>query len=421
MHNKLIELGKKSNLDIEINEIRNEKTEISYFNKDLKEFKISDIKTYTVKALREGKKASIITENLNNPEDIINELENILNICDNNNPSLLNKTNKHIKEVNENIDTAKIKKDLLSINDFKEKYPNIKDISITYCHYKDSTNISNVKTNLSDNYYFNEYSASITISEKEENKVAFVLHYSRNYDFQAFKKVFEEKIKNIEMKLNSTSCKTAKYNIILKNNAVANLLSYFSDIFYARNIFLKKSILTDKLNTKVFSDKLNIIEDSTNKNSIIEIHFDSEGTEKKKNIVIENGIFKKELNDLEYALKNNTDPTGDSDGVNNLYIESGDINYEKMINKLENGIIIDEIYGLHAGIDYSTGNISLQSEGYMVENGKITNGLNMIILSTNIFELFNNIKYIGNDISTNRCDTRSPSLLIENITIAGKK
>ena len=83
-----------------------------------------------------------------------------------------------------------------------------------------------------------------------------------------------------------------------------------------------------------------------------------------------------------------------------------------------NGI---EAYGFHAGVDKKTGVISVQAEGILVENGKLTKGLNMIILSTNIFEVFKNVCEVGNDLTKEYLSVTAPSLLLENITIAGKE
>ena len=90
-----------------------------------------------------------------------------------------------------------------------------------------------------------------------------------------------------------------------------------------------------------------------------------------------------------------------------------------IIKELDNGIIIDEAMGLHSGIDVKSGNISIPVSGYLVENGVITKGVDMIVLSTNIFELLSNVISVGNDLSQSRIDVLSPSLLLNNIAIAG--
>ena len=63
---------------------------------------------------------------------------------------------------------------------------------------------------------------------------------------------------------------------------------------------------------------------------------------------------------------------------------------------MENVELIDELKGLHSGVNHLTGDISLQCEGFEIKGGKKTNGLNQIVLTTNIFELFNNVKEIAN-------------------------
>ena len=72
-------------------------------------------------------------------------------------------------------------------------------------------------------------------------------------------------------------------------------------------------------------------------------------------------------------------------------------------------------------ISQTTGNISLQIFGFIVENGKIKCGFTPSIMTTNIFELFSNIQEIGNEIDFTRLSSASPELLIKNISIAGKK
>ena len=50
-----------------------------------------------------------------------------------------------------------------------------------------------------------------------------------------------------------------------------------------------------------------------------------------------------------------------------------------------------------------------------------TKAVNHIILATNIFELFTQVKEIGSDLEWFGTNGGAPSLLIENITIAGKE
>ena len=61
------------------------------------------------------------------------------------------------------------------------------------------------------------------------------------------------------------------------------------------------------------------------------------------------------------------------------------------------------------------------TNGYLVKNGKKEKQLNMIILSTTLFELFGNVIEIGNDIEMNNVTCAGVSMLIDHIKIVGNK
>jgi predicted Zn-dependent protease len=72
----------------------------------------------------------------------------------------------------------------------------------------------------------------------------------------------------------------------------------------------------------------------------------------------------------------------------------------------------------NTSISATTGNISLQIFGFIIEDGKIKSGFNPCIMTTSIFELFNNVKLIGDTLEFTNTKAASPILLIENISVA---
>ena len=112
---------------------------------------------------------------------------------------------------------------------------------------------------------------------------------------------------------------------------------------------------------------------------------------------------------------------GNSFGIRNMYLVPGEISESDLLKKLNNGFYINNLMGLHSGINHVTGDISLQCEGFVIENGKMTRGLNQVILATNIFELLNNVKEIASDLEFFSSYGGAASILVENITIAGKE
>lgn len=418
--NDLINLGKKYDIDIEIFKEKNKTTEISTLNDELKLFQVTDVVNYIIKAIKNNRCIKIVTEDITDSQKIVNTLDEIFCVSDNKNINKLCKGNiKNIEKNTKEIDYSLVKSDLLSLNNLKKEYPCIKNIESEYIYFECNKEITN-KVNdcdMEDESYVNLYTSSITVEKNGINRILYLAYYTKDYNFQEFNKYLLKKLKYLIIKLDSTSVKTNKYKVLLTNNVVDNILSTFINSFQSKAIYLNESILTDKLNKKIFDDKITIIEDSPN--GIYKSNFDSEGTIKKKQTLVENGIFKKEINNIEYALKLNNLPTGNANGVNNLYIKKGNKSFDELIKILDTGIIIDEAFGFHSGVDTKTGNISVQAEGFLVKNGKITKGLNMILLSTNFFEVFTNVLELGNDLSNFNLNVSTPSLLLDNITITG--
>ena len=420
--NNLILLGKEYGMDIEVFKEKNNSTNISTLNDKVKLFQITNVDTYIIKAIKDNRCVKLVTENIKKTKELVEALNDIFLTSDNKNSNKLCSGNiKNKVKKDEDIDYILVKKDLVSLNHLKKDYPCIKSIEAEFSHVLCGNYITNLVNDCSmeDEAYFDSYGASITVEDNNLTRVLYVSFYSKEYNFKEFKNYLIKRLDTLLIKLNSTSVKTDKYKVLLTNEVVTSILSTFVDSFNSKKIYLNESVFTDKFNKKIFSDKINIVEDS--KNGIETECFDSEGTIKEFQNIVKDGKFIKEINNLEYALLTKKDATGNANGVNNLYIVPGNNSYEELVKKLDNGVIIDEAYGFHAGVDTKTGIISVQADGLKVENGVITKGLNMIILSTNIFEVFSNVLEVGNDLSKDNLNISAPSLLLENITIAGKE
>ena len=151
--------------------------------------------------------------------------------------------------------------------------------------------------------------------------------------------------------------------------------------------------------------------------------FDDEGVATKKRHIIKDGVFTGFVHNLKTAKIFNTEPTGNGfSGItpSNLVLESEDITLDEVLKTVDNGVYINDLVGLHAGVEQVSGDFSLQASGFKIENGKITTPVEMIVVSGNFFELLNNIEYISNDFIFGMNGVGSGSVKIKELTIAGE-
>lgn len=423
MIDELLKLANSKNIKLEVFIDEDETTSIETMNDKLEKYESSSTDSYRIKALYNNKIVTINTEDISNPETIINNIIDFSNVLDKEEDTTFAcdiDIRNNIKK-KEDKDYKKIINDLISLNKYKEKYQNIDNINIYYTDKYNKVSIINKDTKLIDTSNINYIYGEIVWKENNINQTGCFNIISLDYDFSKIEEKFIEMINDVKDKIKAVSCKTNKYNVIIKNEQVFKILSRYKDMYDAEQIRNNLSPLTKDYNKQVFSNKITIVENPLNTSLVGTRLFDMEGNATYYKELIKDGKFVTKLYNNKNAILENTNPTGTSGGVRNMYIVPGSNSYEGLIKKMNNGIIIDSLEGLHAGANTITGELSLQASGYEVANGKISKALKLIIMQTTLKELFNNVISIGNDLEMFSVTGGSPSILFNDITIVGKE
>ena len=235
-------------------------------------------------------------------------------------------------------------------------------------------------------------------------------------------------------KLGGEVAPTGQYPVVFSPGAMSSLLQVYSGIFNSESAQKGLSKLAKSEGQVVAAPIVTLIDDPFHKDNPEPMNFDGEGSPTHKKAVIENGV----LNTLLYNLKSaavagkkttgNASKAGYDSGIGirpfTMYLENGDISEEELLAKAGNGVLITDLNGLHAGADSISGDFSLQSAGYMIENGKKTTYVKSFTVAGNFYDLLKNIVAIANNCELPRAmgmtTFGSPSVLVEGLSIAGK-
>ena len=162
--------------------------------------------------------------------------------------------------------------------------------------------------------------------------------------------------------------------------------------------------------------------------------FDAEGVATYKKNVIENGVLKTLLYDLTNARKAGKESTGNAQrssyadpvGIRPFSFDicPGDKTLDELFAQVGEGIYITNVKGLHAGTNEVTGDFSIESAGYRIENGKKGQAIKSFTMAGNFFEFLKQIEAVSDTL---RCGAPfgftifgSPDVYVKNMSIAGK-
>ena len=164
------------------------------------------------------------------------------------------------------------------------------------------------------------------------------------------------------------------------------------------------------------------------------VPFDAEGSPTYCKNIIENGVLKTLLYNLKTASVAGKETTGNAAkgsyaakvGIApfTLYLAAGEMSEEELLKKAGNGVYINSLGGLHAGANVISGDFSLQSAGFMIENGVKTTAVKSFTVAGNFYDLLGQITAVASNLELSDAmgitNFGSPSVLAEGLSIAGK-
>jgi len=201
------------------------------------------------------------------------------------------------------------------------------------------------------------------------------------------------------------------------------------------------SVFTNMIGKKVASELCTIIDDGTMKDQRGSLSVDDEGTPGQYNILIENGILKKYMQDKLNARLMGMESTGNGrresysclpmPRMTNTYMLSGKYKIDDIIKSVDYGIYAVNFSG--GQVDITSGQFVFStSEAYLIKKGKIITPIKNTTLIGSGLEVMQKISMVGDDLKMDQgmgmcgkdgqnipVGIGQPSIKIENLTIGG--
>lgn len=200
------------------------------------------------------------------------------------------------------------------------------------------------------------------------------------------------------------------------------------------------SVFCGKLGQKVASDIVTAIDDGTRSNQWGSLNMDDEGNPTHKNVLIENGILKSYLVDYRNSRIMNHPITGSSrrqsyrysptSRMTNTFFAPGKYKFEDIIKNTKYGLFAKKMGG--GSVNPSTGEFNFSvSEGYLIEDGKITKPVRGATLIGSGAEILKNIDMIADNLSFGHgmcgsasgsipTDVGQPTIRVQNVVVGGR-
>ena len=235
-------------------------------------------------------------------------------------------------------------------------------------------------------------------------------------------------------KLGGEVAPTGQYPVIFDPEAMSDLLQTFCSVFSSEAAQKGLSRFADQEGKTVASEAVTLMDDPFHPMSPVPMPFDAEGSPTVTKTVIENGVLNTLLYNLKTAAVAGKETTGNASkgGYDapvrvrpfTMYLAPGEVSEEELLKKAGNGVYINSLSGLHAGADPVSGDFSLQSAGFMIENGVKTTAVKSFTVAGNFYDVLKNIACVADNMelpmAMGMTNFGAPSVLVQGLSIAGK-
>lgn len=236
------------------------------------------------------------------------------------------------------------------------------------------------------------------------------------------------------------------YRAVLSSNAVNNILITAWQMFSAKRAQNASTPFAGKEGEKIFSDCITIRDykgGADTKNNVMcgfSWEMDCEGVPSKDLTLVENGVLKGWMHNLQTAAKAGVRSNGNagrktllSGNIHtdlaimpkNFTIESGSASLAELIAACGDGVYVFENYDQFHALNVVSGDFAFPCKAVRIKNGKPVGIMEGLTMNGNVAALFSGVELLGRDrvidplVMYDSYTVSGPAMLVNNLKISG--
>ncbi len=229
--------------------------------------------------------------------------------------------------------------------------------------------------------------------------------------------------------LGATKPASQRVTVVLDPFVTAQFLSVISSTLSGDSVVKGRSLFADRLGDQVAAAGITLVDDPTNPKAYTSTDVDGEGLAARRNVLIENGTLKQFVHNSYSARRAGAVSTGNATrggfagtpgvGCLALSLEPGTRSQEEIVGSIDHGLLVQQMQGLHSGVNPISGDFSTGAAGLMISNGEVGAPVREFTIASTLQRMLLDIVEVGGDIDWLPMRAAGMSLVISDITMSG--
>ena len=263
----------------------------------------------------------------------------------------------------------------------------------------------------------------------DETQTGFGFAVGRNTDELDLDKAARDAVDRATRLLGATKPASRRITVVLDPYVTAQFLGIIGGTLNGESVVKGRSLFAQRLGESVASPLFTLVDDPTNPLAYTATDIDGEGLAARRNVLIDNGVLKTFVQSSYSARRMGVSTTGNgvrggyagspSAGCLALQIAPGQRKQDEIIAGIDDGILIQQVQGLHSGVNPVSGDFSTGAAGLMISKGSVGAPVREFTIASTLQRMLLDIAEVGGDLEWLPMRATGVSLVIHDVTLSG--
>ena len=229
--------------------------------------------------------------------------------------------------------------------------------------------------------------------------------------------------------LGATKPSTRKVVAVFDPFVTAQFLAIVGGTLNGESVAKGRSPFAERLGDLVGATMLTLVDDPTNPLAYTATDVDGEGLAARRNVLVENGVLKQFVHSSYSARRAGTRSTGNAVrggfkgapgcGCLALSLVPGSRSQAELVASIDDGVLIQQVSGLHSGVNAVSGDFSTGAAGLLIRNGELAGPVKEFTIASTLQRMLADVREVGGDLEWLPMRAAGVSLVVDGLTLSG--
>ncbi len=270
-------------------------------------------------------------------------------------------------------------------------------------------------------------SVSALAGEGAGTQTGYAVEAGRSPDELDVEAVAQRAVERATRMLGARQPATRRVSVVLEPSVVASLLGVLGGVLTGDAVLKGRSPFADRVGEPVAAG-LTVVDDPTDAASLGAGAYDGEGLACRPTPLLEDGVLRGFLHDTWSGRRAGTASTASavrgyastpSPGAVALALRPGTLGFDDLVASVGDGVLVQEVSGLHSGVNAVSGDVSVGAEGLVIRDGALAEPFREATIASTLQRLLLDVLAVGADFEWRPSGTGAPSLAVADVALGG--